>query len=192
MNRRANHMRTSETHPLYISEVTVPGASGRIGITFCPGKKGESFTGPDWDRDLHADLDQITRWGARKIITLLEDHEFEMLGVPGLGDAIKARGLEWIHMPIQDGAAPEARSDAEWEGIRLRFADTLRQGESILVHCRGGLGRAGTVAALLLMDQGIGWQEAMALVRSVRPGAVETNEQEKYIADYAPLLPTQL
>lgn len=192
MNSRANDMRTSEAHPLYINEVTVPGAIVRIDLTFCPGKKGESFTGPDWDRDLHADLDQITRWGARKIITLLEDHEFEMFGVPGLGNAIKARGLEWIHMPIQDGAAPEAQFDAEWEGIRFRFADTLRQGESILVHCRGGLGRAGTVVSLLLMDQGMGWQEAMALVRSVRPGAVETSEQEKYIADYSPLMPPKL
>lgn len=186
MNRRANDMRTSETHPLYINEVTVPGAIGRIGLTFCPGKKGESFTGPHWDRDLQADLDQITRWGARRIITLLEDHEFAMLGVPGLGDAITARGLEWFHMPIQDGAAPEIRFDAVWERKRTRLADTLQRGECVLVHCRGGLGRAGTVACLLLMDQGMGWREAMTLVRAVRPGAIETTVQEVYIAGYRP------
>lgn len=192
MSSRANDMRTSETHPLYINEVIVPGASGRIGITFCPGKKGESFTGPDWDRDIQADLDQISRWGARNIITLLEDHEFEMLGVSGLGDAITARGMGWFHMPIRDGAAPEVRFDAEWKRKRAHLADALRRGECLLVHCRGGLGRAGTVACLLLMDQGMGWKEVISLVRSVRPGAVETHEQEKYIADYAPLHVPQL
>lgn len=179
-------MRTSETHPLYINEVTLPGVSGRIGITFCPGKKGESFTGPDWNRDLQADLDVIVDWGARTVITLLEDHEFEMLGVPALGAAITARRLSWCHLPIPDGAAPQVGFDEAWTPKRSEFADALRHGRRLLVHCRGGLGRAGTVACLLLMDQGMGWREAMAMVRSVRPGAVETRVQEDYLTGYSP------
>ena len=186
MTKSGNQVRTSETHPLYINEVTVPGVSGRIGITFCPGKKGESFTGPGWDRDLRADLDVIVGWGACTVITLLEDHEFDMLGVPALGAAIAARGLSWCHLPIPDGAAPEMGFDESWTRKRTDFADALRQGQSILVHCRGGLGRAGTVACLLLTDQGMGWREALALVRSMRPGAVETRAQEAYLTGYSP------
>ena len=196
MIKGATQVRTSETHPLYINEVVVPMAaaaqdarhssktSGRIGLTFCPGKKGKSFTGPDWDRDLQADLDKIAAWGAKRVITLLEKFEFDMLGVPELGTSITARGMAWSHLPISDGQAPEASFDLVWEQKRSEFAGALRQGEGILVHCRGGLGRAGTVACLLLMDQGLGWQEAMALVRRARPGAVEIRGQEVYIAGY--------
>lgn len=118
------------------------------------------------------------------MITLLEKFEFDMLGVPELGTSITARGMAWSHLPISDGPAPEASFDLVWEQKRSEFAGALRQGEGILVHCRGGLGRAGTVACLLLMDQGLGWQEAMALVRRARPGAVETRGQEVYIAGY--------
>lgn len=44
MSWRANDR---ETHTLYINEVIAPGASGRIGINFFPGKKGEGLTGPN-------------------------------------------------------------------------------------------------------------------------------------------------
>lgn len=192
-------MRNSKTDPLQINEVVVPTVAaspgrrddrstlkfkGRIGLTFCPGKKGESFTGPDWDRDLKCDLDKIAAWGAQRVITLLERNEFNLLGVPDLGSAITARGIEWSHLPIADGQAPQASFDRAWEQHRAGFASALRRGEGILVHCRGGLGRAGTVACLLLMDQGLGWQEATTLVRKARPGAVETRGQEVYIAGY--------
>lgn len=32
-------MKTSQDHPLKIDSVAVPGSTGRIGMTFCPGKK---------------------------------------------------------------------------------------------------------------------------------------------------------
>ena len=59
----------------------------------------------------------------------------------------------------------------------------LRAGERIVVHCKGGLGRAGTVACVLLLDSGavIDAEEAMARIRTVRPGAVETCEQEAFL-----------
>ena len=57
----------------------------------------------------------------------------------------------------------------------------LREGRNILVHCRGGLGRAGTIAARLLIEIGIDPKIAISEVRAVRPGAIETVEQEKYV-----------
>ena len=57
----------------------------------------------------------------------------------------------------------------------------LREDRNILVHCRGGLGRAGTIAARLLIEIGIDPKIAISEVRAVRPGAIETVEQEKYV-----------
>ncbi|MNL81577.1 hypothetical protein D3C87_2087370 [compost metagenome] len=54
------------------------------------------------------------------------------------------------------------------------------------MHCKGGLGRAGTVASMLLIDTGCALDgiNAIAKVRSVRPGAVETAEQEEFILNW--------
>ncbi len=38
--------RTSDTHPLRIDPVEIPGNRGLIGLTFCPGKKHEAATRP--------------------------------------------------------------------------------------------------------------------------------------------------
>jgi hypothetical protein len=91
-------VRTSHTHPLRIN--TLPLANGQLGITFCPGKKGDSVYGAAWDRDLDLDIDAIKAWGASAVLTLLEDHEFKMLSVANLGDALNARGIEsrmWMY-----------------------------------------------------------------------------------------------
>ena len=66
-----------------------------------------------------------------------------------------------------------------YAGARLR--ERLRRGERVLVHCRGGLGRAGSVAARLLVEFGAAPNEAIRQVRVARPGAIETREQEQWV-----------
>jgi ADP-ribosyl-[dinitrogen reductase] hydrolase len=75
--------RTSITHPLRIDELACePWAPGKVGITFCPGKCGDSNFGSPWQRDLNLDLDAVQDWGAEVALTLLEDHELRLLQVP--------------------------------------------------------------------------------------------------------------
>lgn len=62
--------------------------------------------------------------------------------------------------------------------------DALMQGGKVLVHCRGGLGRAGTVAACLLVESGVAPSEAIRKVRTARSGAIETREQQRYVMAY--------
>jgi ADP-ribosyl-[dinitrogen reductase] hydrolase len=60
----------------------------------------------------------------------------------------------------------------------------LRDGGNIVIHCRGGIGRAGMVAARLLVELGDAPDVAIAKVRVARhPRAVETLEQERWVAD---------
>ena len=51
----------------------------------------------------------------------------------------------------------------------------------ILLHCAAGLGRTGTMAAKLLIASGVPAPQALARVRAVRPGAVETAALEHYL-----------
>lgn len=69
-------VRTSQTHPLRIDTLTMPGIPGRLGLTFLPGKKGDALYGAPWNRSLAVDVGAIRNWGAAAVVSVLEPHEF--------------------------------------------------------------------------------------------------------------------
>jgi len=60
----------------------------------------------------------------------------------------------------------------------------LLSGYNILVHCKCGLGRAGTTAACVLKTFGYNSHEAIDFVRSKRSKAIQTKKQEDFILNY--------
>lgn len=179
--------RTSEAYPLLIAELECGQPPGRVGVTFCPGKKGDSVFGKPWHRDLCLDLDVIHKWGAGTILTLIEADELKMLGVSDLGERVRERGMSWMHLPIKDLHAPGRDFETVWPELAKSLSKQLAEGGRVLVHCRGGLGRAGTVAACLLIEMGVAPAEAVRRVRRARPGAIETAVQERYVLAFRPL-----
>ncbi len=65
------------------------------------------------------------------------------------------------------------------------IADALAAGRRVAVHCAGGRGRTGTLLACYLVHQGLDPAAAIARVREVRPGAVETRAQVAAVEAYA-------
>jgi hypothetical protein len=169
--------RTSQTHPLQIADVRASPSHGRIGITFCPGKHDNAASTGAWARDLKADLDVVAAWGARLVLTLNEPSELKALKVPHLGEEIRRRGLDWRHLPIADYAVPSEGFETQWETHGREIRALLRSGGDVLVHCKGGLGRAGMMAARLLVELGMPPEEAIREVRRARKGAIETPSQ---------------
>jgi ADP-ribosyl-[dinitrogen reductase] hydrolase len=135
----------------------------------------------EWARDLSGDLNAIRDWGAAAVVTLLEREELEPLRVKDLGEEVSRRNMLWFHLPIVDVSIPEERFESEWDIAGEELRSILRSGRDILVHCRGGLGRAGTISARLLVELGIEPKTAIAIVRAARPGAIETSEQERFV-----------
>jgi ADP-ribosyl-[dinitrogen reductase] hydrolase len=174
-------IRTSASHPLYLAEIPAGMAGGMIGITLCPGKHDHASGGFVWRRDLDADLAVIAAWPAAALVTLIEDQEFPLLKVEGLGARAGALGMEWHHLPITDVKPPDHRFEALWKDHGPRLLDHLRQGRRVVVHCRGGLGRAGTVGARLLVELGVEPEDAIRQIRLARPGAIETRLQADYV-----------
>lgn len=179
-------MKTSQSHPLQIAKVPLKSGGGAIGIAFCPGKKQPFGMSGAWDRDLDTDLDAIRDWGASAVVTLIEDHELEAMQVTRMGQAVQARHMAWLHLPIRDVDIPGAAFEAAWETAGPGLRALLRDGFRIFVHCKGGIGRAGTIAARLLIELGDDPASAMARVREHRKGAIETSEQEDYVRRVVP------
>ena len=166
--------------PLRIAEVPTP-VSGALGITHCPGRNTIDSAGCRWKRSLRDDLRDLTAWGAGAVLTLVEDHEFARLGVPELATEMRGAGLVWYHMPIPDMAVPGKAFDEAWARDGARILGSLHAGERVLVHCAGGLGRSGMIAAKLLTGLGASAKHAIAAVRQARPGAIETDGQLDYV-----------
>jgi protein-tyrosine phosphatase len=171
-------MRTSKTHPLEIANIVAPTA-GVIGVTFCPGKHQMVAATRCWARDLAMDLDVVSAWGA--VLTLVTPAELRSLSVEMLGQEVIARGIRWFHLPIEDVAVPTQQWEREWTLASPELHRILDSDGRVLVHCKGGLGRAGLVAARLLFERGVSPDNAITRVRRMRPGAIETRAQEDYL-----------
>lgn len=184
--------RTSQTHPLRIDAVSVPGG-GTLGMTICPGKHQSNGTHGAWARDLDSDVDAIAAWGTKVVLTLMEHDELRRYKVPNLPVALQERSIEWLHAPIIDGGVPDRAFEQGWPGLAARLHGVLRAGGNVLLHCCGGLGRTGLVATML-------WLEAQAAsapdtrldadavveeLRRVRPGLVENSGQANYLQAFA-------
>ena len=90
-------------------------------------------------------------------------------------------GLEWYHLPIMNRDTPSPEFEMKWAVSGQRLRVRLRNGERIVLHCKNGLGRAGMIAARLLVELGESPDTAIRRVRVARPGAIETSLQEQHI-----------
>jgi len=184
--------KTSETHPLPFAEVIPSQDCGRILFTMCPGKvQPHAETGP-WERNLDTDFKAISSAGTTAVLTLMDQDELQRCAISPdlLRTACKNHDIQWLHCPIEDFQAPDEVWENAWSTIGHTLRQKLRNAETIVVHCRGGRGRAGMVAARLLVEFGMAADEAMALVRTQRPEAIETTVQESHIRACMPVTAT--
>ncbi len=180
-------IKTSISHPLRIDEVNVP-SGGIIGMTLCPGKKIKSAISGVWDRDLDIDLKAIQAWGARALVNLMEEYEYDLLRVPDYAEKVNSYPMTFYHLPIPDVHPPDRRFIDLWKSAGPKLRQILLDGGKILLHCRGGLGRTGTVAAQLLVELGMPQKDAILAVRAARSGTIETQDQEKYVYSCKPVI----
>lgn len=164
--------------PLRIDEIVTLPFEGIMGLTLCPGHSGR----PDLvNRNLTSDIQAIKQWGAVAVVTLMEDHEFSAISVPELPTTMQSLDIPWHHHPIRDMSAPDCKFERSWFAAELEITALLKCGAKILIHCRGGLGRSGVVAARILIGIGYAPDQAIEKVRACRPGAIETASQESYV-----------
>jgi protein-tyrosine phosphatase len=189
-SRDGRPLATSETHPIRVDTVPVDGIPGRLGITFAPGKKDAAGAAPWrdflWDRDLDADLAQLrTDWATDVVVSLMEEHEHAEVAIHDLYAAVERHAMRSVPFEIVDGSVPgDDESDAFDRLIDDLHAE-LEAGRNVVIHCKGGLGRSGMVAACLLVRSGAGPDDAIDTVRSHRPGSIQTFAQEEYVQAFA-------
>jgi protein-tyrosine phosphatase len=149
-----------------IDEVPLPSASGRLWLC------GKHFVGPDPGGALR-------RTGASAVVCLNEADELAPrypAYVEWLRDVGPTRAV-WF--PIPDLHAPPL---AELVPLADDLHGRLRAGHGLVVSCGAGIGRAGTLAATLLVLDGAELGEALEVVARSRPMAgPQTSEQLAFL-----------
>ncbi|MGE3468442.1 MAG: cyclin-dependent kinase inhibitor 3 family protein, partial [Pyrinomonadaceae bacterium] len=180
--------KNSQTHPIrvdFIRSNEFP-ILNRLGMTFAPGKRQSDALSGIWERDLRTDLKRLfDEFGTGTLISLVEDDELEELIITNLAEECDRVMINLVRFPIRDVSVPDSMEDFV---LMIAVAvDSLKHGETVVTHCKGGLGRAGTAAACIAIavtDAEITASEAIDLVRHARPGTIENEAQEQFVAEF--------
>ena len=164
-----------------LSIVGAGNSRGQISLSCCPGRAAAWLLPSVSQRELERDIATIARWGARALVSLLDEVELSRLHLRRLPDVAAAAELMWYHVPLSVGALPDAEFDRTWTPIGLRLHEILRNGGKVAIHCRDGRERAAMITARLLIEMGCKPVDAINRVRAARPGTLELPEVEGYL-----------
>lgn len=91
--------------------------------------------------------------------------------------------ISYLHLPTVDMTAPTQENiDAAMNFIQ----EHVKAGKPVMVHCAAGLGRAGTILACYLVKyQNKTAGEAISDLRRIRPGSIQSKEQEMAVHMYS-------
>ncbi|MCK8044567.1 tyrosine-protein phosphatase [Shewanella sp. 1CM18E] len=144
-------------------------------FTPCPGTK---------DADLTQSVSTLKQAGAVAVISTVTPEEMIKLDVPKLGDEIQAQGLSWFALPIEDDCAPAADFDAAFANAKQQILALIADKNTVAIHCRGGSGRTGLVAAILMLEQGAAWADVKSQIQALRPKALVVPAHIEYLAKH--------
>lgn len=177
--------RTSEDRPIRVD--FIPGEAlgplgGALGMTFAPGMKDIG-----WNRDMRTDMRYLREhWKTDVLVSLIEDHEYGFYGMEGYVEEAEVVDIAVEEFPIVDVNVPREEQVEEYAELVGGIVGFLREGQNTVVHCRGGIGRTGTVVASVLVGLGHGAEEAISIVRASRsPRMLEALSQEDYVREFA-------
>jgi protein-tyrosine phosphatase/nicotinamidase-related amidase len=148
---------------------------GNIGLTILPGRK-------DYSRSVDEDLKQLKAYEVDIVVPLITDDEFSHYGVSDLLEKYEEYEFDVHRLPIMDQLVS---SEEEMNELISLLDNEINNDKKVLLHCVGGLGRSGLVAACYLKYKGLKSDDAISAVRKVRgPRTVESKIQEDFVKDF--------
>ena len=153
------------------------GKKNLLGVSQFPGKNLQNiFDSSSFLKDLQI----IKKQKVKIVVSLLPDNEKNKLG---LDDFIWSKEeVDYIQFPINDFSVPPKKKFNELKKLISFIKENLMLSKHVLIHCNGGKGRSGMIAALVL--KAMKEKDPIKKVREKVIGAIETEEQEIFVKDW--------
>jgi len=133
--------------------------------------------GGDWLED---EAKRLRAEGFDIVVSLLIDDETKELGLAAESEMIQSQGLQFCNYPIPDLGVPSSHESAR--NFLNGLYQALQNGKKVALHCRGSIGRAGLIAASLLVLGGIDPSRAIREVSEARKlESPETAQQREWV-----------
>lgn len=120
------------------------------------------------------ELDWLRRQGIDLLISLTED--------PPNPRWVNDAGLLPLHVPVIDMEPP---TQEQLDRCVTSILKANERNMGVAVHCGAGQGRTGVILACYFVVKGLTAVNAIARVRRLRPGSIETDEQEQAVKDFS-------
>lgn len=144
------------------------------GFSWVVDKQVAGMPRPGSARPLDQDLIFLQEQGIDVLVSLTE--------TPVNPAALGTYGIEPMHLPVQDFHPPtQEQLDTYVEAVQKWMAE----GRQVGTHCGAGMGRTGTFLAALFVMRGFDADGAIAEIRRLRPGSIETKAQEDAVREFA-------
>ena len=157
-------------HPYDI--LTLPD-QGCLIFTPCPGTKGVGLV---------TSVHELQQAGADAIITMMPDDELAKFEVSALPEVVQQSGMAWFQFPVEDDAAPGEAFEKAWQENKATVLSLLHAGKCVVIHCRGGSGRTGFMAAVIMRELGMEDKQTIDLVKELRPNSLRLPEHIDYLS----------
>jgi ADP-ribosyl-[dinitrogen reductase] hydrolase len=143
----------------------------------CPGKYQPIASTGSWGRQLDVDVQALVDMGVSRLISLITKEDMQVLRVTDLPGEVAHQGLAWDHLPLPDTTAPTQSWMEQATPVLNDIIASIPEGAKVVVHCMGGLSRAGTFASLYLWMRGMDMRDAIKTVREIRgPHAMNSRQ----------------
>jgi protein-tyrosine phosphatase len=115
-------------------------------------------------------------------VSLLEHHEINELGLKDQHTLCSKHQLEYINFPIVDRSIPEKGNKID--SLIDKLFQKTQTGNSVVIHCRMGIGRSSIIAGCILLKAGFKTDQILQKITSARGLKVpDTDQQVKWLKE---------
>ena len=159
------------SHPFDI--LTLDNGS-RLIFTPCPGTKGTSV----------AEAIQVLKdAGAQAMVTMMTADELAERQAQSIPDWCDTLSISWFHLPVSDSCAPELPFEQAFAMQQNALITLLNNKTTIVIHCHGGSGRTGMMAAILMLAIGYKPGQVKSEIQRIRPNSLKSQVQVNYLIE---------
>lgn len=140
---------------------------------------------PNADEHLEEDIIHFKNQNVTTLVSLLTQNETFELELEKEKELCEKHSIHFISFPLKDRSVPSETQTSKLKELARELAQKISQNQKVIVHCRGGIGRAGMICAAILIEQGVRKDKVIEKISTARGVSIpDTEEQKKWIMGY--------